>query len=158
MFIALFLHAIFSHAQESNEQFISKTFKEINRTDQSNLRNHVVRDSLILINFELIQSLLKDSVNLNSEQSFSKRTTKRLHLGLAMTFIHIGQNHPDLILNDETSAFIAEQINQGRLNRKELKIALHAYMVDVENDRWSESNSDYYREKIAGVKTKWGIE
>lgn len=158
LFIALIFNVLSISAQESDEQYLSKTFKEIIRTDQSNIRNNVVRDSLILINFELIQSLLKDSVNLNTEQKLEKRTIKRLHIGLVSTFIHIGQNHPNLIMNDETSTFIAEQINQGRLNRKELKIALSAYKTDVENNRWSEDASNYYSEKIETVKTKWGIE
>lgn len=146
------------NAQVEHEIFLSKTFKKIVKADQSNIWNNNVRDSLILKNFNLIKSLLDDSVNLNTNQELNKRTHNRLKNGLVITFIHILQIDPRLLLNDETSNFFAEQIDQKRINSNELKSALSVYQIDVDNKRWPEESITYFEERVESVKRKWNIE
>ena len=158
---ALFLLAMnvdLGNAQVEHDVFLSKTFKKIIKSDQSNIRNNSVRDSLILENFSLIKSLLNDSVNLNTTQELNKRTHKRLNTGLVITFIHVLQIDPHLLLNEETVHLFAEHIDQKRISSKELKSALSVYQIDVENDRWSEESASYFKERVESVKREWNIE
>ncbi len=154
----LVVNAQTGNAQSEHEAFLSKTFKKIIKADQSNIRNNSVRDSLILENFSLIKSLLDDSVNLNTNQELKKRTHKRLNIGLVMTFIHILQIDPQLLLNDKTAHFFAEYIDQKRIGSGELKSALNVYQIDVDNKRWPEEMAAYFLERVESVKRKWNIE
>ena len=157
-FFLLVMNVDLGNAQVEHEEFLSKTFKKIIKTDQSNIRNHSVRDSLILKNFSLIKSLLEDSVNLNTNQELKKRTHKRLNIGLVMTFIHVLQIDPHLLLNDETVHLFAENIDQKRIGSEELKSALSVYQIDVDHNRWPKESASYFQEKVESVKREWNIE
>ena len=158
VFILLVVGSNWASAQNDHDAFLSKTFRKVIKTDQSHVRNNAVRDTLVRNNFDLINSLLADSVNLNTNQALKKRTHRRLKTGLVITFIHILQIDPKLLLNEATSDFLAEQIAQKRIGSNELKSALGVYQVDVDNKRWSEESMSYFTERLESVKAKWKIE
>lgn len=157
LFLLLILQTGASTAQDEHDAFLSKTFKKVIKLDQSNIRNNKVRDSLIKDNFALIQELLEDSVNLNTNQSLKRKTSGRLKTGLVITFIHILQIEPTMLLNEETSDFFARHIAEERISSEELKSALSVYQVDVDNKRWPEERMNYFKERVDSIKEKWQI-
>ncbi len=152
----LLLNVNGSFAQEHNENSLFKTFKKITELDQSHIRKNNIRDSLILLNFSKIKELLSSDINLNSEQKLKNKTKKKLKSDLLLTFLHVLQIDPRLLLNDETVEFFAQYIDKNLISNRQLKSALVAYNYDIEIGRWTNWTA-YFDERIEFVKVKWKI-
>jgi len=145
-----------SNAQNPNEKMLFKKFKEIIKTDQSNIRNNDVRHGLFFTNFETIKSLLADSISLNSDQDLKKRTRKKLHTGLMATFIHILQTDPSLLLNDETLDLFAKYIDADLIRKQELNSALNILQYEADSNRFPKW-TEYSLQRIPLAQEKWNL-
>lgn len=155
LFTSLF--SSYVQAQEVNEDQLYRTFKEILKKDQSNIRKNEIRDSLVQENFAIILDLLESGVNLNTRREMQKKTYKKMNVALIMTFIHTLQYDSKRLLNEESTTQFADYLNQGLLDKRELSIALNAYNKDIVHNRFPQATA-YYYQRIENVTTLWGIE
>ena len=144
LFLLLFLFSsTSSFARTEYDKWLRKEFKAIIKRDQSHVRNNEVRDTLFLYNFNLISSFYEeDKMPQFSDSTISQKTKDKVELGLIITHIHILQNFPSLILNENRINLYSDYLNNGTMTKFILEAAMNAYTTDLNNERWGEISNE----------------
>ncbi len=121
---------------QTKQDLISKLFKQIIKEDQSHLKQQEIRNKIFVQNFNLINEQFKQNNLTNScLNSLNKKRLKNVNTGLRVTFIHILQTKPELILNEDYIQFIEKQITENDFDKSRLKTALTIYYYDMYSSR-----------------------
>lgn len=121
---------------------IADMFQEINKSDQTHV-GEKVRDSFVIRNFNQIINLIKvQGYPKFSDEKKNKKLNQSIESGTRMTFVHILQIKPELLLNEKIIDIISKEVSEQRLDEELLKSALSVYQYDMDTGRvpsWSKS-------------------
>ena len=139
LLILLFLINFNLYAQ-TKEDTIVDLFKYISKVDQTYLKKSkaYIRDQIFVNNFRIINDLIGEGV-LKKEllNSFSEKSVFKIDVGFHITFIHVLQTYPELILNKDYIEFIENEIVNNNFNKEFLIYPLstfHYIMNYYKND------------------------
>ena len=154
-YLLIFLvYSCFFTVRSQDSLRITKTemiemFKEINRTDNSNMNDTTFRYQIFRKNFERIVDLIASENFI--DESRLKRSEKRIVIqGITRTLIHIFQIEPSLILNNNFIELIAAELKAERFSREYLVLPLSIYVYD---NKINTPNTG----ELNNALTKWGI-
>jgi hypothetical protein len=141
----------FSFSQGALEKDeILKLFKEILISDQTELKDSTKRAQIFRANYFKIIGLIENQGFVNVDSTFQKeKDQKTVKWGFTMTFTHILQTDPKLILNAETIDLISKEIHSGNLNKEYLIIPLSVFVYDFTN---------LMQEEVDFALEEWGID
>lgn len=107
------------NAQLTDEQ-LHDTFKRMLNRDKSHLGsdsiNVSIRTSLFVQNFDTINYLLQTHQLLGIKERLTKKQYRKYESALGITFTHIWQTNPALILNDDYIHFLKTEIDAKRFD------------------------------------------
>ena len=142
IFIIALSFLSFCQTDTLNRVEIENMFREINESDASHI-GEKKRCSFFIKNFHQIINLVKiQGYPKFSDEKKNKKLNKSIETGTRLTFLHILQTKPELLLNKEVIDIISCEIELKRLDREILKFVLSTYQYDLDMERvspWSES-------------------
>lgn len=138
-----------------SEKEVFSFFKEIKKSDKSNLKDTAIRHAVFLANFEKLMNLTMNYGFPNG--NYSPKTIKQITTTTTTVFTHILQVYPKQLLNDSIIELFKKEILSGNLDKTYLETALIIFKYDQENGRipkWDEELKNFFEQ----AKTEWTIE
>ncbi|WP_133122251.1 hypothetical protein [Brumimicrobium salinarum] len=131
--LILLLFSFKSSCQDTlSSQEMLQVFKQINKSDASKLRHPEKREEIFLTNFKEIKELIEYQ-GLVIDSNFSKkRHIKLAESAIRMTFTHILQSNPSLILNEKFIELIREKLQTKKFCKDYLIFPLSVYVYENE--------------------------
>jgi hypothetical protein len=99
------LNAIFTRISEKDQSHLGK-----DSTDKS------IRQNMFVENFDTIKYLLQTHQLVGIKERLSKKQYRNYEGAIGITFTHIWQIYPALILNDDFIAFLKQEIDAKRFD------------------------------------------
>ena len=138
--LVLLLLINFKFYAQTKEDTIVDLFKYISKVDQTYLKKSkaFIRDQIFVNNFRIINDLIDEGV-LKKEllNSFSEKSVFKIDVGFHITFIHVFETAPNLILNKDYIEFIENEIVNNNFKKEFLVYPLSIYhfnMTYYQND------------------------
>ena len=170
LLVLLLLINVNLYAQTKEDTIVS-WFKYISKVDQTYLKKSKVfiRDQIFVNNFRIINDLIDEGV-LKKEllNSFSEKSVFKIDVGFHITFIHVLQTAPNLILNKDYIEFIENEIVNNNFKKEFLVYPLSIYhfnMTYYQNDSLKKVENGkarlidhQYDALFYEALEKWGIE
>ncbi len=130
--VSLFIILGNSFFAQKQEEKVYQWFKYILKQDKSNLDKAYIRIVIFKQNFDILNTQLKEhALHCDSTKNYTKKTNDKIDFGINITFTHILQTYPELILNEEYIQFIKNQIDTKNLDKKLLVDPLKYYYYNM---------------------------
>jgi len=138
--------AVFCQVDPLTKKEVLEIYQEIIDTDGSNLKNQEVREAIFVKNFETILSIIeRQGSPYFPESKENRKLNGRVYIGTNITFTHILQTKPQLILNDSIISLISIEVKEGRIDSYNLKGALSLFQFDSDRDQtWTDELRKYF--------------
>jgi hypothetical protein len=157
-FFVLITSFTFSQEHKLSDKELIKIFKNIRKTDQSHYRDSSIRNTIFRSNFQTI-------VNIIDGQGFpqlskyyrSKRKRNIIDGASQITFVHVLQTKPELLLNEEMINKFKSQITKSRINVNILSFALNIFNYDHSTQWYSNVWSEEVERCFYLAVKEWGI-
>lgn len=145
---------LFSQKDTLHNHEVVSLFKEITKSEGSELNDSVARHQIFIANHKKIIDLIKYQGFPNiKNDDFKKREKKLILGGFAVNFCHILQVYPKLILNDSIIKLIKIEIDSNRLDKNHLIPCLKLFIFDNMKKEKSETLDLFFKKAI----DSWGI-
>jgi len=161
----------FNPYAQTKEDTIVDLFKYISKVDQTYLKKTkaFIRDQIFVNNFRIINDeIVKGSLNKELLKSFSEKAAFKVYVGFYITFIHVFETAPNLILNKDYIEFIENEIVNNNFKKEFLVYPLSIYhfnMTYYQNDSLKKVENGkarlidhQYDALFYEALEKWGIE
>jgi len=157
-YFVLMTSLLLSQENKRSDEELIEVFKKILKTDQSHLRDSNIRHPIFRSNFETIVNIIDDQGFPQLSKYYSSRKQRNIIDDASrVTFVHILQTKPDLLLNEEIIYKFKNQIDKGRMNNVSLSLALNIINYDHVTQRdpnvWSEDVERCFKLALK----EWGV-
>ncbi len=148
------------NAQNENlsDSELIQIFTGIKKSDNLAMKSLVLKDSVVQMNFNTIIDLIKKQGFPQLEQTYRrKKKNNCVESATQITFIHILQIKASLILNNGTIDLLKTEMDNKRMPKRILEVALHIYTCDLEEGRIAPLNekSRFY---LDHAYSEWNID
>lgn len=140
-----------SFSQETlGKEEVLTLFEEIESSDRTELDDTSKRAQIFRANYSKIIGLIENQGFVNVDSIYKKKKDRKtIKTGFRMTFIHVLQTDPKLILNPEIIELIRIEIHTGNLNKGCLIVPLSVFVYESPN---------LLQEEVDFALDEWGIE
>ena len=142
-FSLLFAFSAISQSDTLNDEELIAIFKEINESDASHMKEPEIREQIFIENFKTIVKITKAQGFPQLQEHYRKKKIRNCIInGSRITFIHILQSQPKMLLNEEMIELFGKEIKSDRLDNSILETALFAFKYDHDvgriDNQWDE--------------------
>ena len=158
LYLLLITSFTFSQEYKLSDKELIKTFKNIHKTDQSHIRDSSIRNTIFRTNFQTIVNIIDIQGFPQLSQYYKSKRKRNIIDGASqITFVHILQTKPELLLNEEMIYKFKSQITKSRININILSFALNIFNYDHSTQWYPNFWSEEVERCFHLAVKEWGI-